>query len=59
MTIDHQRLIKINKVNDEYYQMLLFEPSDNHWYELLAFNIESLIVQAYTIYNINLSEYLN
>ena len=57
--MNHQRLVKINKIDNESYQLILFEPSDNHWYELLAFNIESLIVQAYVIYNINLSEYLN
>lgn len=57
--MNHQRLVKINKIDNESYQLILFEPSDNHWYELLALNIESLIVQAYVIYNINLSEYLN
>lgn len=55
---NHQRLIVVNRV-DEFYQMRLFEPSDNTWFELLCLDLESLTLQASVIYNVDLREYLN
>ena len=56
--INHQRLIVVNRV-DEFWQMRLFEPSDNTWFELLCFDLESLTLQASVIYNVDLNEVLN
>lgn len=56
--IETQRLVIVNSI-DDYFQMRLFEPCDNHWYELLCFSLDSLIFQAKIIYSINLNEYLN
>lgn len=55
---NHQRLIVVNRV-DEFYQMRLFEPSDNTWFELLCLDLESLTLQASVIYNVDLNEVLN
>ena len=55
----HSRLVYINRIDDEYWQMKLFEPSDNMWFELLTFDLDSLVLQANVIYNIDLREYLN
>ena len=55
---NHQRLIVVNRV-DEFWQMRLFEPSDNTWFELLCFDLESLTLQASVIYNVDLNEVLN
>ena len=56
--INHQRLIVVNRV-DEFWQMRLFEPSDNTWFELLCLDLESLTLQASAIYNVDLNEVLN
>jgi hypothetical protein len=56
--INHQRLIVVNRV-DEFWQMRLFEPSDNTWFELLCLDLESLTLQASVIYNVDLNEVLN
>ena len=55
---NHQRLIVVNRV-DECWQMRLFEPSDNTWFELLCLDLESLTLQASVIYNVDLNEVLN
>ena len=55
----HQRLVIINKIDNEFWQMKLFEPSDNTWFELLCLDLESLTLQASIIYNIDLNEVLN
>jgi hypothetical protein len=55
---NHQRLIVVNRV-DEFWQMRLFEPSDNTWFELLCLDLESLTLQASVIYNVDLNEVLN
>lgn len=55
----HSRLVHINRIDNEYWQMKLFEPSDNMWFELLTFDLDSLVLQANIIYNIDLREYLN
>jgi hypothetical protein len=55
---NHQRLIVVNRV-DEFWQMRLFEPSDNTWFELLCLDLESLTLQASVIYNVDLNEVFN
>lgn len=55
---NHQRLIVVNRV-DEFWQMRLFDPSDNTWFELLCLDLESLTLQASVIYNVDLNEVLN
>ena len=55
---NHQRLIVVNRV-DEFWQMRLFEPSDNAWFEFLCLDLESLTLQASVIYNVDLNEVLN
>jgi hypothetical protein len=59
MVINHQRLVIINRIDNEFWQMKLFEPSDNAWFELLCFDFDSLMIQASVIYNIDIREYSN
>lgn len=59
MVISHQRLVIINRIDNEFWQMKLFEPSDNTWFELLCFDLDSLMLQASVIYNLDIREYVN
>ena len=59
MVISHQRLVIINRIDNEFWQMKLFEPSDNAWFELLCFDLDSLMLQASVIYNVDIREYVN
>ena len=52
-------MIHLNQLEGGFLQALIFDPSSNVWNELLAFDLESLVLQANTIYNINLLEILN
>jgi hypothetical protein len=52
-------MVIVNQIDNEFWQMRLFEPSGNAWFELLCLDLESLTLQASVIYNVNLNEVLN
>lgn len=52
-------MVIVNQIDNEFWQMRLFEPSDNVWFELLCLDLESLTLQASVIYNVDLNEVLN
>jgi len=52
-------MVIVNQIDNEFWQMRLFEPSDNAWFELLCFDLESLTLQASVIYNVDLNKVLN
>ena len=52
-------MVHINKSDEGFFKVMIFDPSSKVWNELLAFDLDSLVLQANIIYNIDLREYLN
>lgn len=52
-------MVHINKSDEGFFQVMIFDSTDNIWNELLTFDLDSLVLQANIIYNIDLREYLN
>jgi hypothetical protein len=54
----HKELIIISEI-DGGYELTTFNPKENAWSNLIAFDLESLDMQASVIHNIDILEVLN
>jgi hypothetical protein len=54
----HKELLIITNV-DEGVELRIFNPKNNSWNTLIAFDIESLDLQAHVIYDVDILEVLN
>lgn len=52
-------MVVVNKIDNEFWQMRVIDPSGNVWAELLCFHLSSLISQSKSIYNIDIRSVLN
>lgn len=52
-------MVHLKQLDGGFLQAMIFDPSSKVWNELLAFDLDSLVLQANIIYNIDLREYLN
>lgn len=54
----HKELMIISEV-EEGYELTVFNPKENSWNNLIAFDLQSLDMQSSVIYNIDILEVLN
>lgn len=52
-------MVVVNRIDNEFWQMRVIDPSGNVWAELLCFDLSSLISQSKKIYNIDIRTNLN
>lgn len=52
-------MVVVNRIDSEFWQMRVIDPSGNVWAELLCFDLSSLISQSKSIYNIDIRSILN
>jgi hypothetical protein len=52
-------MVLVNRIDNEFWQMRVFDPSGNACIELLCFDLSSLIAQSKEIYNIDIRTNLN
>jgi hypothetical protein len=55
---DHKGLLILSEI-EEGFELVVFTPKSNAWSNLIAFDLESLDVQASVIYNVEILELLN
>jgi hypothetical protein len=54
----HKELMIVSEI-EEGFELVIFNPKDNSWNNLLAFDLPSLDLQANFIYNVDILEVLN
>jgi hypothetical protein len=55
---NHKELVIVSEI-EEGFELVIFTPKENSWSNLIAFDIESLDLQASFIYNVDILEVLN
>jgi hypothetical protein len=54
----HKGLLILSEI-EEGFELVVFTPKDNAWSNLIAFDLESLDLQASVIYDVEILELLN
>lgn len=55
---NHKELMIISEI-EEGYELMVFNPKENSWNNLIAFDLQSLDMQSSVIYNVDILEFLN